>query len=127
MRPSLITTLGPPRRRSEPRARLGGADQGPVERPAGKRAPHRLVLARRQDQRQRRRPLAQVGAGDLAGLNRLAGAVENVVRDLEGDPEREPELAEPAVAPGPEQARRLEQLPRLQRAAVEVALDARLG
>src|SRR5205085_7129643 len=106
---------------------LGDADQRPVERPAGERAPDGLVLARGQDQRQRRRALAQVGAGDLAGLDRLAGAVEDVVRDLEGDAQREPELAEAAVAAAPEQAPRLEELPRLQRAALEVALDARFG
>ena len=71
---------------------LGDADERAVERPAGERTPHGRVLAPRQDQRQRRRSFAQVGAGDLAGLDRLARAVEDVVGDLEGDPECEPEL-----------------------------------
>src|SRR6185436_18965720 len=75
--------------------------------------------------RQRRRPLAQVGAGDLARLDRVARAVEDVVRDLEGDPEVEPEAAEPpARAQG---ARGLEELSRLQRAALEIRLDRRVG
>src|SRR5436305_5281590 len=108
-------------------AGLGDADQGAVELAAAQRAAHRLVLAGGEDQRERRRALAEVGAGDLAGLDRFAGAVEDVVRDLERDSEREAELAEPAVAAAAEQARRLEQLPRLERAALEVTLDARFG
>src|SRR5262249_38497981 len=76
------------------------------------------------DQRQRRRPLAQVDTCDLPGLDRVAGAVEDVVRDLEGDPEGEPERAELRI---PELARGLEQLPGLQRAALEVGLDRRFG
>ena len=83
------------------RAGLGDADERAVERPAGERAPDDRVLARGEEQRQRRRALAQVGAGDLAGLDRLARAVEDVVGDLEGDPEREPELAEAPSPPLP--------------------------
>ena len=60
----------------------------------------------------------------LPGLDRVARAVEDVVRDLERDPEVEPEAAErPARA---ERAGRLEELPRLQRAALEVRLDGRV-
>src|SRR5581483_415123 len=71
----------------------------------------------------RRRALAQVRARDLAGVLRLARAVEDVVRDLERDPEREPVVAERALAAGAEQAGRLEQLAGLERAALEVGLD----
>ena len=53
-----------------------------------------VVLAGGEEERQRRRPVAQVGARHLPGLDRLAGAVEDVVGDLERDPEREPERAE---------------------------------
>src|SRR6185312_11869913 len=108
------------------RAGLGDADERAVERPAGERAPDALVLAGGQDQRQRRRSLAQVGAGNLAGLDRLSRAVEDVVGDLEGDPEREPELAEARVSAAAEQARGLEQLPGLERTAGQVVVDARV-
>src|SRR6476619_3679439 len=108
------------------RTGLGDPDERTVERPAGKRTPHGRVLARRQDQRQRGRPFAEVGAGDLAGLDRLTRAVEDVVGDLEGDPEREPEAAKSLVAAAAEQARRLEQLPGLERAAGEVVVHARV-
>ena len=88
------------------------------------------VLARGEEQRQRRRPLAQIGAGDLARIDRLAGAVQDVVGDLEGDPERQAELGQLAgLLPsqtGAEQAGGLEELPGLERAALEVALDRRL-
>jgi hypothetical protein len=67
-------------------------------------------------------PVAQVGAGDLAGLDRLACAVEDVVGDLERDAERQAEFARPAAEP----ARGLEQLPRLQGAALQVRLDRRV-
>ena len=56
-------------------------------------------------------------------MRRRARAVENVVRDLEGDPEREAEGAQVAVAAAPEQACRLEELRGLERTALEVALD----
>src|SRR6266498_1308319 len=108
------------------RAGLGDTDQRAVERSAAQGPANRLVLARGQNQRQGRRSLAQVGAGDLAGLDRLPGAVEDVVSDLEGNPKREPERAEAAVAAAAEQARGLEQFPRLQRASFEVALDGRV-
>ena len=100
--------------------RTSAPSSGP---PASARADD-LVLARREDQRQRRRPLAEVDAGDLPGLDRLAGAVEDVVRDLERDPEREPERAE--SCPRAEHAGRLEELPGLQRAALEIGLDRRV-
>ena len=48
---------------------------------AGERRPDGVVLLGGEQQRQRRRPLAQVGAGDLAGLDRVARAVEDVVRE----------------------------------------------
>src|SRR5207249_11898715 len=60
------------------------------------------------------------------GLDRLPGAVEDVVGDLERDPKREPERAEIAVAAAAEQAGRLEELPGLERAAIEVALHGRV-
>src|SRR4051812_49147978 len=53
------------------RARRGHAHQRAVEVAARERAPDDLVLARGEEQRQRGRPLAQVGAGDLARLDRL--------------------------------------------------------
>src|SRR5436189_5600965 len=107
-------------------SRLGDADQRAVEGAARQRAAHSVVLARGKDQRQRRRALAQVGAGDLARLDRLPGAVEDVVRDLERDPEGEAERAEAAVAAAPEQAGSFEELRRLEGTALEVALDGRL-
>src|SRR3954447_1717430 len=67
--------------------------------------------------------LTQIGAGDLAGLDRHARAVEDVVGDLERDAERETERARAAREP----ARSLEELPRLQRAALEIRLDRRVG
>src|SRR5207244_659849 len=48
---------------------------------------------------------------------------EDVVRDLKRDAEREPERAGAAA----EQTGRLEQLPRLEAAALEVRLDRRVG
>ncbi len=108
-------------------AGLGDPDQRAVERAAGERAPDGRVLAGGQDQRQGRRALTEVGAGDLAGLDRLARAVEDVVRDLERDPEREAERSQPRVAATPEQAGGLEELAGLEGAALEIALDRRLG
>ena len=58
--------------------------------PPAKRPADDLVLSRGEDERQRRHALAQVGAGDLPGLDRVAGAVEDVVCDLEGDAEARP-------------------------------------
>src|SRR6185312_17003818 len=69
---------------------------------------------------------AQVRSCNLARLHRLSGAVEAVVHDLEGDPERETELAELAAA-ARDQARGLEQLRSLQRAACQVLVDGRVG
>src|SRR6516165_8011553 len=118
------------RRRTRPRkrGRGGDPDEGAVERPAGERATDDIVLAGREQERQRRRPLAEVDAGDLAGLEPVARAVEDVVRDLEGDAEGESEAAERGVAAArPEQAGGLEQLGRLQLAAREIALDGRVG
>src|SRR5579859_2491480 len=113
--------------RAGERSRARDADEGAVHGPTGKRAAHGVVLLGGEQQRQRRRALAQVDARDLAGLETVAGAVEDVVRDLEGDAEREPEAAEGRVAAvRTEQARSLEQLRRLQCAALEVALDRRI-
>ena len=106
-----------------PATRTSAPSSGP---PASARA-HDLVLLRGEQERHRRRPLAQVGAGDLPGLLGLAGAVEDVVGDLEGDPEREAVRAERRVAAGAEQAGGLEELPGLERAALEVGVDRRLG
>src|SRR5215210_7100932 len=69
----------------------GDAHERALHRTAGERRAHDPVLPRRQQQRQRRRPLAEVGTRDLPGLDRVTGAVEDVVGDLEGDPEVEPE------------------------------------
>src|SRR5206468_6467669 len=69
------------------------------------------------------RALAQVGACDLAGLDRLAGAVEDVVRDLERDPEGEPERVQAAAT---EPAGGLEELPGLEGAPFEVGVDGRV-
>src|SRR6266516_4564037 len=85
-----------------------------------KRLAHGLVSLRSEQQRQRRCPLAQIGAGDLPGLDRDARAVEDVVGDLERDAEREPESTRAAGQP----ARSLEELARLQRATFEVRLDS---
>ena len=79
------------------RARGGDADEGAVERAAGEGVVHDPVLTGGEEQRQRRRPLAEVDAGDLARLGRLARAVEDVVRDLERRAERRAELAEPGL------------------------------
>src|SRR5579859_2526865 len=115
------------RPRARQRTRARDADERTVHGPTGERAAHRVVLLGGEQQRQRRRALAQVDARDLAGLEAVAGAVEDVVRDLEGDAEREPEAAEGRVAAvRTEQARSLEQLRRLQCAALEVALDRRV-
>jgi len=65
------------------RARLGDPDERAVEWATGQRAPHARILPRREDQRQRRSAFAKVGARDLAGLDRRARAVEDVVGDLE--------------------------------------------
>src|SRR5205085_11793188 len=92
------------------RPRRGDAHERAFERPAGECMAHDRVLSCGQDQRQRRRPLAQVDARDLPGLDRVAGAVEYVVGDLEGDPERKTESAELLR---PELARGFEELPGL--------------
>src|SRR5712692_2144315 len=105
------------------RAGLGDADKRPVERAARQRSPHDRVLASGEEERQRRRSLAQVDAGDLSGLDALARAVEDVVGDLEGDPEREAELAEAAAA---EHASGFEELAGLQRTALEIRLHGRV-
>src|SRR5262249_38817883 len=87
-----------------------------------------LILAAREDQRQGRGPLAEVDPCDLPRLDGLPRAVEDVVGDLERDPEREAERAEVAPArAGSEQAGGLEQLPRLQSAALEIGIDGRVG
>src|SRR3954454_23658303 len=69
------------------------------ERVAGERGEDDLVLLRRKEQRQCRRAVAQVGPGDLAGLDRRAGAVEDVVGDLERDAEGDAVLTRPAAEP----------------------------
>ena len=109
------------------RARGGDADERTVQRAAGESLVHDAILPRGEQQRQRRRPLSQVDAGDLARLCRLAGAVEDVVGDLERDAERGAELAEPGIlTAAAEEARGLEELARLQGAPLEIALDRRI-
>src|SRR5215472_3876163 len=56
---------------------------------AGERGAYDGILLRREQERQGRSPVSEVGAGDLARLDGGARAVEDVVRDLERDPERE--------------------------------------
>src|SRR4051795_4878821 len=109
------------------RARRGAAPERTVEWAAFECCTHRRVFTRREEQRHRRRALAQIGAGNLARLLRLTGAVEDVVRDLERDTECRAEPAEPLVAAGAEQAGGLDQLPSLQRATLQVRLDRRVG
>jgi len=106
------------------RAGGGNPEQRAFElRASGERGAHGLVALGREQQRKRRCALPQVGAGDLAGLDRDAGAVEDVVGDLEGDAERQPER--PGASGEP--ARRLEELPGLEPAALEVGVDGRVG
>src|SRR3954451_9125929 len=69
------------------RAGRGDAQQRARERTTCERVADQLVLLRRAQERHRRRPLAEVGTRDLPGLLRLAGAVEDVVGDLEGEAE----------------------------------------
>jgi hypothetical protein len=99
----------------------GNAHEDSFERSAGERLAHELVLLRSQEERQRRCAVAKVGAGDLAGLDRRAGAVEDVVGDLKGHAERDAVVARAAAEP----ARCLEKSARLQGAALEVGLDGR--
>src|SRR5919106_410034 len=106
-------------------AGCGHAHERLLLRAAGERLPYDRVLARREDQRQRRHPLAQVGTRDLARIDRVAGAVEDVVRDLERHPERESEPPDPRIARA-EEARGFEELPRLQRDSLDVRVDRRL-
>src|SRR5262249_45694389 len=106
----------------------GHAHECAVERSAGERAPDDLVLLRGEEQRPRGSALAEVGSGDLARVGGVACTVEDVVGDLEGDAERDPELAQLGpLGPTAEQASGLEELPGLQAAALEVGLDARIG
>src|SRR5213595_1908826 len=60
------------------RSALGDANERPVLRTARERPAHERILLRPEDQWQRRRAVAQVGARNLARLDRLTGAVENV-------------------------------------------------
>src|SRR5579859_8224474 len=116
------------RPRARQRTRARDADERTVHGPTGERAAHRVVLLGGEQQRQRRRALAQVDARDLAGLEAVAGAVEDVVRDLEGDAEREPEVPECRIAAvRAEEAGGLEQLRGLQRTTLEIAVDRRVG
>src|SRR5262245_35495459 len=107
------------------RATRRHSEECAFERSARERVSHDLVLLGREQERQGRNSLAQIRAGDLPGLHRLARAIETVVDDLERDPEREPELAELSAAAG-EEARGLEELRRLQRAAGQVLVDRRV-
>ena len=89
---------------------------------AGERPADALVLAGGEDQRQRRRAVAQIDAGGLPGRVEVARAVEDVVGDLEGDAERKAEVAELGARPA-EDARGLEELSRLEGAARKVLVD----
>ena len=93
---------------------------------AGKGVANPLVLAGGQDERERRRAVPQVYPCELAGGVEVAGAVQDVVGDLEGDAESETELAEPGPSAA-QSARDLEQLPGLERAAEEVVVDGGVG
>jgi hypothetical protein len=108
-------------------ARCGDTDERAVQRSSCECVVHDAILPRSEQQRQRRRPLSEVGARDLARLRCLARAVEDVVGDLERDAERGPELTQPEIAAAAaEQTCCLEQLPGLERAPLEVALDGRV-
>src|SRR4051812_34162372 len=102
-------------------ARRGNAHERAVHGASGESGSHDGIPLRCQQKRQGRRPVAEVGAGDLAGLDRGTRAVEDVVGYLEGNPERKAVLPRAAAKP----ARGLEQLPGLERAALEVRLDRR--
>src|SRR5215211_2733073 len=78
--------------------RRSDADECAVQRPTRERGPHDLVLAGREQQRQGRRAFSEVVSGDLARLDRRARAVEDVVGDLERDPEGPSEVAETGIA-----------------------------
>src|SRR4051812_2176391 len=97
------------------------AQERSVHGSAGERRANDGVLLCGEEERQGRRPVSEIGAGDLPGLDRGAGAVEDVIGDLEGDAQREAVRAGAAAEP----TRRLEQLPRLERAALEICLDGR--
>ena len=58
------------------------------------RSPDVVVLAQQVDERQRHLAFAQVGADRLAERRRVAGEVEQVVDDLEGDAEVEAVFAQ---------------------------------
>src|SRR6185437_12652206 len=135
--------LAPVRLAAEMRARLRGvverrlaragervgrrnARERTVERAAGERGAHGRVFLGGVEERHRRGSFAQVRPGNLAGLLRLPGAVEDVVGDLKRDPERQAVRAQGLVAARAEQAGRFEELARLERAAREVVLDRRL-
>ena len=108
---------------ARPREGVGGGDpdEGALERPALQCLPDDLVLLRGEEERERRRPVAQVGPGHLPRLDRLARAVEDVVDDLERDAEQAPELRVPAA----ERTGGGEQGAGLERAPLEVRLDGR--
>jgi hypothetical protein len=76
------------RARAVERIGRGDANEHPVERTARERSTDDLVLLRRVEEGHRGGALAQVCARHLAGLLRLARAVEDVVCELEGDAER---------------------------------------
>ena len=71
------------------RARRCHAHECSLDRPARERRAHRVVVARSEQERQRRSTFAQVRTRNLPRLDRVARAVEDVVRDLEGDAELE--------------------------------------
>ena len=104
---------------------LGDPDERSVLRSARERAADDCVLLRSEDERQRRRAVTQIRAGDLARLDRLPRAVEDVVHDLKDDAEVRAELPQRFAAA--EHAGRFEQLRRLQRAALDVGVNGRLG
>ena len=99
VRPGLPSVVERDFTRPLERAARGDPHERPVERAAGERAAYDLVVLRREQERQRRRPLAEIGARDLPRLDRQAGAVEDVVGDLECDAERQAERARAAAEP----------------------------
>ena len=104
------------------RTARGDADEDALLRPACECRAHRRILVRGEQQRERRRAVLEIGTRHLARLDRVARAVEHVVGDLERDTEEASVLAAPAA----EHARGLEELPSLERAALEVVVDRRV-
>src|SRR5437762_2645314 len=110
-------------RSSPPRRRRDAQERALEVWSAGQRGAHSLVALGREQQRQRRRALTEVGPCDLPRLDGHSRAVQDVVGDLERDAECEPECARAAR----EATSGLEELPGLERAALEVGVHGGVG